>query len=166
MNALPMPGCARSSRRPDQNESGTGSSDFRRLSRPHGGRARDLENSSLHGRSGAVGRCSGHVRLYQPIYKQSKQGESPLLEIPLATNWPLPEACAAGRGLVHSGVTSEFLMATYAGGGPLSETGDGMSSGSATARAPASENSPTSITWLRCELSFRNLHPPGTGNLY
>jgi len=57
----------------------------------------------------------------KPIYKQSKQGESPLLEILFSH-----ELAIAGKhvllveGLVHSGVTSEFLMSDLRGRGAAS----------------------------------------------
>ena len=57
----------------------------------------------------------------KPSYKQSKQGESPLLEILFSH-----ELAIAGKhvllieGLVHSGVTSEFLMGDLRGRGAAS----------------------------------------------
>jgi hypoxanthine phosphoribosyltransferase len=57
----------------------------------------------------------------KPRYKQSKQGESPLLEILFSH-----ELAIAGKhvllveGLVHSGVTSEFLMSDLRGRGAAS----------------------------------------------
>ena len=57
----------------------------------------------------------------KPKYKQSKQGENPLLEILFSH-----ELAIAGKhvllveGLVHSGVTSEFLMSDLRGRGAAS----------------------------------------------
>ncbi len=57
----------------------------------------------------------------KPSYKQTKQGESPLLEILFSH-----ELAIAGKhvllveGLVHSGVTSEFLMSDLRGRGAAS----------------------------------------------
>jgi len=85
-------------------ESRTGTTDFRRLSRPDRDRAGNSgKQLPVHGRPGAGGRCARRLRLYQARYKQTKQGESPLLEILFSH-----ELAIAGKhvllveGLVHS----------------------------------------------------------------
>jgi hypoxanthine phosphoribosyltransferase len=57
----------------------------------------------------------------KPSYKQSKQGESPLLEILFSHELPIVgKHILLIEGLVHSGVTSEFLMSDLRGRGAAS----------------------------------------------
>lgn len=57
----------------------------------------------------------------KPSYKQSKQGESPLLEILFSHELPIVgKHILLIEGLVHSGVTSEFLMSDLRGRGATS----------------------------------------------
>jgi hypoxanthine phosphoribosyltransferase len=57
----------------------------------------------------------------KPNYKQSKQGESPLLEIFFSHELPIAgKHVLLVEGLVHSGVTTEFLMSDLRGRGAAS----------------------------------------------
>jgi hypoxanthine phosphoribosyltransferase len=57
----------------------------------------------------------------KPSYKQSKQGESPLLEIFFSHELPIAgKHVLLVEGLVHSGVTTEFLMSDLRGRGASS----------------------------------------------
>jgi hypoxanthine phosphoribosyltransferase len=57
----------------------------------------------------------------KPSYKQSRQGESPLLEILFSHELAITgKHLLLVEGLVHSGVTSEFLMNDLAGRGAAS----------------------------------------------
>ena len=54
----------------------------------------------------------------KPSYKQSKRGESPLLEIFFSQELPIAgKHVLLVEGLVHSGVTTEFLMSDLRGRG-------------------------------------------------
>jgi len=57
----------------------------------------------------------------KPRYKESKQGESPLLEIFFSHELPIAaKHVLLIEGLVHSGVTTEFLMSDLRGRGAAS----------------------------------------------
>lgn len=57
----------------------------------------------------------------KPTYKQSKQGESPLLEILFSHELAIADKhVLLVEGLVHSGVTSEYLMSDLRGRGAAS----------------------------------------------